>query len=115
MLTKRTALIMELTPSRRSLLAELVQELGFPFVVAALSADNALERMDMIAFDVVFLEVASADQDGFAFVRKLRLDRKRAFKAPGPYGIGGDRDIHAWPAPANKAPRVWLTRMDIGL
>jgi two-component system, chemotaxis family, chemotaxis protein CheY len=82
MASKRTALIMELTPSRRSLLAELLQELGFTLVVEALSPDNALERMNMIAFDAVFFEVATGDENAFAFVRNLRLDRTRDFRGP---------------------------------
>ena len=82
MLSKRSALIMEISPVKHSLLGELLQDLGFPLVSEAPTQLKALELMQVIAYDAVFVEVARGDDSGFKFIRKLRLDRRNNHRVP---------------------------------
>lgn len=82
MIAKPTALIIELAPSRNSLLSKLLGELGYPLVMSASSHSDALERMQLVAFDVIFVEVAGADDPGYAFVRDVRFGAVETARTP---------------------------------
>ncbi len=78
----RSALLLEKQLGRRTLLAELVQEAGFLQVIEASSAVNALECMERISFDMVFVEVSGVRDPNFKLVRSIRQDRTGNFRVP---------------------------------
>jgi CheY-like chemotaxis protein len=68
----RSVLILECSAVTRSLLRrELTQD--FACVVSAASQFHALEQLEMVAFDLVIIEVPPGDDSLFAFIRRLRL------------------------------------------
>lgn len=79
---RRSALIIEHAPGRRSLLSVLLQELGFPLVTEAASIEAAHERLERVQFDAVFVEVERASDAGVAFVRAVRAGRGRNYRTP---------------------------------
>ncbi len=79
---KRSALVIERADARHSLLIELLQEQGIPIVVSALSIQNAIERMEMIAFDIIFVEIQRGDEAGFDFIRAVRFGDEALRRTP---------------------------------
>lgn len=59
---------------KRSLLGDLLRELGFSVVKEVTSSTAALDHLSMIAFDLVFVEVASGNDNHFSFLRRVRTD-----------------------------------------
>lgn len=79
---KRSALTIERIPMRRSLLINLLEELGFATVVPAFSTLDAFERVQLVVFDAIFLEVDRIDDPGFEFMRDLRFGAEDFRRTP---------------------------------
>jgi two-component system chemotaxis response regulator CheY len=79
---KRSALVIERADARHSLLIELLQEQDFPIVVSALSIQNAIERMEMITFDILFVEIERGDETAFDFIRAVRFGDEALRRTP---------------------------------
>ncbi|MGD9982168.1 MAG: response regulator [Hyphomonadaceae bacterium] len=78
----QSALTIERLALRRSPLIELLQQLGFRAVVSAFSTLDAFERMQLVVFDAVFVEVERLDDPGFDFVRDVRFGAEDFRRTP---------------------------------
>lgn len=78
----RSALILEQSQGPRSVLAELVREAGLQVVVEAPSRDDAAKQLQMIDFDLVFLEVISPRDAVFDLVRAVRTSHSLNYRLP---------------------------------
>lgn len=79
---KRSALTIERIPMRRSVLIDLLHELGFSAVMPAFSTLDALERMKLVAFDAIFIEVDRIEDPGFEFMRDVRFGAAETRRTP---------------------------------
>lgn len=79
---KRSALTIERVAMRRSLLIDLLRELGFPVVVPAFSTLDAFARMQLVVFDAIFIEVDRLDDPGFEFIRDVRFGAEEIRRTP---------------------------------
>ena len=65
-------LVLENEPDARDLFTALLEESG-AHVTAAASAGEALALLDTRSVDVIVADIGLPDEDGYAFIRKVRI------------------------------------------
>jgi CheY-like chemotaxis protein len=77
-----TILVIDDSPYMLRLMSEMLASFGVGKVLTAATADEAFERMQVRAPDVIFCDWEMYPTDGLAILRRLRQDQSRPVHVP---------------------------------